>query len=1054
MTITANAQTAASAVDGKKQTLFNSSTHASKPYRIPAIATMSNGEVIAIADQRPCGADVGNGDVDIYAKISNNNGAKGSWTPSSDDPSSLDEKPGRIADGGTGTSKGYGDAAVAADPNSGIVVVMSVGAGTTTYGNAKTSTSDYLCIRNYSEDYGRTWKQTDVTSYFKGSGNVLGADVASMFFGSGKLAVSKKIPGRIYGALLVRQGKSKLLGSYISYEEKNYVVYSDDWGSSWKLLGGGACCSGGNEPKVEELPNGDVLLSSRASGARYFNVFNYTDIDSDKVSGSWGSAKSVNFAGSNSTNGEVLLYQGVTKVGDASGTKYNIVLQSLPTGSSRSNVAVYYKAFATDKSSWTVSDFTSGWTKGIEVDNGASAYSTMTIMPNGEIGFLYEDNYDTSKADGDYSDIVFVPLTVSEITGGAYTYVAESTEPQIPTVAVPVIAPNGGNIFDTQVITLKSATEGASIYYTIDGTEPSVNSTLYTEPFTLGESATVKAIAIKEAYNDSKVTSATFNVTKAGTTYRFKNVQKDGTCYYFTYDATNGIGLTTNVEEAAQYARSEGTTSGTYTYRTVDGNYLIFSGRDLDDSNNRGYNDGKGFLTSYDAAKCDLTVAPLAAGGNVESFEGEYYTITGLRDYKKNWISSKVQEQAYFVITSEGKFDGSNEPYYNGSYSSAFLIEEIKINTEPEVKKVATPVFSLPSGNYEQGTELYITCATEGATVYATPDATLPVEEWIDVTGQVIPLYQDIAIYAIAKLEGWEDSDMASAEYTVILPTVPTPVINPNGGKIEPGDKITITCSDANANIYFTIDGTEPTENSTVYKSGFILKENATVKAIAIRDGWSNSTVAVAEFTVNETNEIVVNFEKGYYNGFTSYMSTFSAPFDVTIPSTVKVYIVKRATSTNAYLTRLYNSNIPANTGVVLKASKAGELIIPEAKEDVTLANVSGNILIDTADGEVVLDSEAYVFGKNSSNKYAFYHTAAGEVVPQYSAYFVLNSSKAAALTFSLDDEDGETTAVEGVDVDENTPVEYYNLQGVKVESPVKGVYIKRQGTTITKIVL
>lgn len=1048
-----NAQTAASAVDGKKQTLFNSSTHASKPYRIPAIATMSNGEVIAIADQRPCGADVGNGDVDIYAKISNNNGAKGSWTPSSDDPSSLDEKPGRIADGGTGTSKGYGDAAVAADPNSEIVVVMSVGAGNTIYGSAKTSTSDYLCIRNYSDDYGRSWKQSDVTSYFKGSNNVLGADVASMFFGSGKLAVSKKIPGRIYGALLVRQGKSKILGSYISYEEKNYVVYSDDWGSSWKLLGGGACCSGGNEPKVEELPNGDILLSSRASGARYFNVFNYTDIDSDKVSGSWGSAKSVSFAGSNSTNGEVLLYQGVTKVGDASGTKYNIVLQSLPTGSSRSNVAVYYKAFATDKSSWTVSDFTSGWTKGIEVDNGASAYSTMTIMPNGEIGFLYEDNYDTSKADGDYSDIVFVPLTVSEITGGAYTYVAESTEPQIPTVAAPVIAPNGGYIFDTQVITLKSATEGASIYYTIDGTEPSVNSTLYTEPFTLGESATVKAIAVKEAYNDSKVTSATFNVTKAGTTYRFKNVQKDGTCYYFTYDATNGIGLTTNVEEAAQYARSEGTTSGTYTYRTVDGNYLIFSGRDLDDSNNRGYNDGKGFLTSYDAAKCDLTVAPLAAGGNVESFEGEYYTITGLRDYKKNWISSKVQEQAYFVITSEGKFDGSNEPYYNGSYSSAFLIEETKINTEPEVKKVATPVFSPVSGAYEMGTELIVTCATEGAKIYLALDPTWPAEEWIEYYDGMLEI-DDFVLYAIAKLEGWEDSNIVSAEYTVILPTVATPVINPNGGVIKSDEKISITCSTPLTAIHYTIDGTEPTEESPVYYEPFTLDADATVKAIAVRNWWANSEVAVAEFTVNVTNEVAVNFEKGYYNGFTSYMSTFSAPFDVTIPSSVKVYIVKKATSTNAYLTRLYTTNIPANTGVVLKASKAGEIVITEAKEGADLANVSGNILIPTADGEVVLDSEAYVFGKNSSKKYAFYYTEAGEVVPQNRAYFVLNSSKAQTLTLSLDDEDGETTAIDGVDADENAPVEYYNLQGVKVESPVKGVYIKRQGTTITKIVL
>ena len=65
----ANAQTAASAIESKKQTLFSSVNHESTPYRIPAVATLNNGTVLAIADQRPCGADVGNGEVDIYAKV-------------------------------------------------------------------------------------------------------------------------------------------------------------------------------------------------------------------------------------------------------------------------------------------------------------------------------------------------------------------------------------------------------------------------------------------------------------------------------------------------------------------------------------------------------------------------------------------------------------------------------------------------------------------------------------------------------------------------------------------------------------------------------------------------------------------------------------------------------------------------------------------------------------------------------------------------------------------------------------------------------------------------
>ena len=503
---TANAQTAASAVDGKKQTLFSSKDTPSTPYRIPAIATMSNGEVIAIADYRPCGADVGNGDVDIYARISGDNGVSWSGTNTTYDDTQDVIK---IADGGTGSSKGYGDAAVAADLNSGKVVVMCVGGGSTIFSSANTGTSDYLCIRNFSEDYGRTWKQTEVTPFFKGSNNILGADVASMFFGSGKLAVSKKVEGRIYGALLVRQGKSKLFGSYISYENKNYVVYSDDWGASWKLLGGGACCSDGDEPKVEELPNGDILLSSRTSGGRYFNVFNFTDLNS--ASGSWGSATKYSFGGSNSTNGELMLYKGLV---DANGTEYNVMLQSLPTGSSRSNVAVFYKAFATSKTSWAVSDFTSGWTKGIEVDNGASAYSTMTILPNGQVGFLYEDDYDTSKADGDYSNIVYVPLTVEEITGGAFS-APVTEEPEAPAVAVetPVINPAGGEVEEGTTVTITCATDGATIYYTTDGNDPTTASAVYGGAIVVDKDMTIKAFAAKEGnYTNSEIVSATFTI--------------------------------------------------------------------------------------------------------------------------------------------------------------------------------------------------------------------------------------------------------------------------------------------------------------------------------------------------------------------------------------------------------------------------------------------------------------------------------------------------------------------------------------------------------------
>ena len=58
-------------------------------------------------------------------------------------------------------------------------------------------------------------------------------------------------------------------------------------------------------------------------------------------------------------------------------------------------------------------------------------------------------------------------------------------------------------------VTLACETEGAAIRYTLDGNDPTAESTLYEAPFTLTETATVKAIAIKDEVSSS-IASKTF----------------------------------------------------------------------------------------------------------------------------------------------------------------------------------------------------------------------------------------------------------------------------------------------------------------------------------------------------------------------------------------------------------------------------------------------------------------------------------------------------------------------------------------------------------------
>lgn len=92
--------------------------------------------------------------------------------------------------------------------------------------------------------------------------------------------------------------------------------------------------------------------------------------------------------------------------------------------------------------------------------------------------------------------------------------VGEKPAPQ--PVTAPVIAPNGGSFTGSQSVTLTCADEGVALYYTTDGSQPTRDSTRYTGPFTLTDSATVKAFAVLEGRPDSAVVEAQFTRLSSG----------------------------------------------------------------------------------------------------------------------------------------------------------------------------------------------------------------------------------------------------------------------------------------------------------------------------------------------------------------------------------------------------------------------------------------------------------------------------------------------------------------------------------------------------------
>ena len=94
-----------------------------------------------------------------------------------------------------------------------------------------------------------------------------------------------------------------------------------------------------------------------------------------------------------------------------------------------------------------------------------------------------------------------------------------------------------------------------------------------------------------------------------------------------------------------------------------------------------------------------------------------------------------------------------------------------------------------------------------------------------DVTGFVWR-YKDVLEIVPISIQGGE-----------VTATVETPVITPNKRELSIGEEVTITCPTEGVVIYYTLDGTEPTQESEKYTAPIPFKESCTIKARAFYEG-------------------------------------------------------------------------------------------------------------------------------------------------------------------------------------------------------------------------
>ncbi|MDD3535783.1 MAG: SUMF1/EgtB/PvdO family nonheme iron enzyme [Candidatus Cloacimonetes bacterium] len=109
-------------------------------------------------------------------------------------------------------------------------------------------------------------------------------------------------------------------------------------------------------------------------------------------------------------------------------------------------------------------------------------------------------------------------------------------------------------------------------------------------------------------------------------------------------------------------------------------------------------------------------------------------------------------------------------------------------------------------------------------------------------------------------------------------PTLPTPVFDPPGGFYAEIHIVNIICGISGVEIYYTLDGSEPDQNSLLYIQPIEIAETTTLKAKAYKEYWLASETAVAEYQIQIARFIWV--EGGTFDNGTSNVALSSFYID------------------------------------------------------------------------------------------------------------------------------------------------------------------------------
>jgi len=320
-------------------------------YRIPTLMQLTNGDLLAFADKRK--GTIGDlpNSIEVVMKRSTNNGK--TWSRET-----------RITPESKSKTDGHGDAGFILDRKRGNIV------GVVASDNGFLASTHEKPIRIKiikSVDNGKTWSEpVDITPQIYGAQckDPTRKNWQAAFAASGNGVQLRN--GRMLFVLAVREAKENFA--------KNYVMYSDDGGDTWKVSKNAPQSSlGGDEAKIVELNDGSLIMAIRPKDIYQRRLAKSTDNGE-----TWGEAVLRRDLPSSASNGDIIYYTSTLNGFDKD--RIITMFDSVP----------YTKATppGNPKLYWSY-DEGKTW-NGRLMHNGNAGYSSLAILKDGSIGILAE----------------------------------------------------------------------------------------------------------------------------------------------------------------------------------------------------------------------------------------------------------------------------------------------------------------------------------------------------------------------------------------------------------------------------------------------------------------------------------------------------------------------------------------------------------------------------------------------------------------------------------------------------------------------------------------